>query len=103
MSPVLNNIITAAQSLSINCEVFGGTGVYSYQWSSNCTGSCFITGQVSAEVMTNAARSSDSGVHSCTVSDDAGNSGSGSTVISVEGKYILIVCWSISSLKYCCR
>ena len=80
--PVLN----VAEPLTFACNVQDGTEEYSYQWSSTCTGNCFVTSQMSQSVTRDALLSSDSGNHTCTVLDSAGNSGSDSMTISVIGK-----------------
>lgn len=88
--------ITPAETLILTCQVEGGTGYYSYQWSSNCSGNCFVTNQTSMTVVREGLRSTDSGNHTCTVDDDAGNSGDGSVLINVKGKvsclYAVEVC-----------
>ena len=80
--PVLN----VAQPLAFACHTQGGTEEYFYQWSSNCTGNCFVASQISQSLMRDALHSSDSGNHTCTVLDSAGNSGSSSIIISAIGK-----------------
>jgi len=80
--------INAAQSFVLSCSAGGGTGVYTYQWVSTCSGGCVLnTGnQASAMLIRNSARSADSGTYTCTVSDNAGNIGSNSSSIQVAGK-----------------
>ena len=85
-STVFGPILNVAGLLTLTCQAQGGTEEFSYQWSSTCTGSCFITDQVSRSVTRDALRSSDSGNHTCVVLDSAGNSGTGSVTISVIGK-----------------
>ena len=77
--------VNAAESLTLTCEVTGGTEEYSYQWSSNCTGNCFLTSQTTMSVSQEALQSIDSGNHTCAVMDSAGNTGSGSTIINTQG------------------
>ena len=79
--------IDAAEFLILQCLASGGTGVYSYQWLSNCTGNCFLNGQTSQMVTRDALRSTDSGTHICVVRDGTGNNGSDSTVIEVTGGF----------------
>ena len=83
MGPVVN----AADSLTLLCRAAGGTNTYSYQWSSNCTGNCFVDGQTGHELIRDALRSTDSGNHTCVVTDDAGNTGSESIMIGVQGRW----------------
>ena len=81
--------INAAESLSLTCQASGGTGAYSYRWSSNCTGNCFLSsGNVVTQTVTrDPVRSADSGFYTCRVTDNAGNNGSNSTQIQVIGTY----------------
>ena len=78
-------VITAAQTLTLACLVDGGTGVYYHQWSGDCSGGCFVTNQTSHSVVRDALHSVDSGIYSCAVTDDAGNTGNDSATISVRG------------------
>lgn len=80
--------VTAAESLSLSCQASGGTGVYSYRWSSTCTGNCILSGDnMAAQTITrDAARAADSGVYTCEVMDHAGNNGTNSTEITIVGK-----------------
>ena len=80
--------INAAETLTLTCQASGGTGTYSYQWSSTCTGGCLLSGgnTMTSSVTREIAKSSDSGLYTCTVSDNAGNNGSSSMEIEVVGK-----------------
>ena len=80
--------IRAAESVTFTCQATGGTGMYFYLWSSTCTGSCFLSndGQISHVITRDALRSVDSGVYTCSVTDNAGNSGSNSTDLEVISK-----------------
>lgn len=79
--------VFAAGPLSLSCQASGGTGLYSYQWSSTCTGGCFLNSRniITSMVARDAARSADSGLYSCTVTDNAGNNGTNSTQVEVVG------------------
>ena len=79
--------ILAADSASLSCQAIGGSGIYSYQWSSTCSGNCFLSSSnMASQTITRvAARSTDSGLYMCTVNDNAGNSGSNSTEIQIIG------------------
>ena len=65
--------------------------MYSYLWFSTCTGNCFLNSnsRMSRVITRNALRSVDSGVYTCSVTDNAGNSGSNSTEVEVIGKIYL--------------
>ena len=74
-----------AESLTLTCQAEGGTGIYSYQWSSDCTGDCFVTSQDTQTIAQDALHSTDSGNHTCTVTDSAGNAGSVTIQIQTGG------------------
>lgn len=80
--------ITAAEALSLTCQAGGGTGVYVYHWSSNCTGNCFINSinPVTQTITRDALRSADSGFYTCTVRDNAGNNGSDAVLVQAVGE-----------------
>ena len=80
--------VAAAEPLSLSCQASGGTGVYSYQWSSTCTGNCVLSSDnMAAQTITrDAARAADSGTYTCAVTDHAGNNGTNSTEILIVGK-----------------
>lgn len=80
--------INAAEFLFLTCQATGGTGVYTYQWSSNCTGNCILNNinPITQTITRDAVRSTDSGLYTCTVTDNAGNNGSDSTQVQVVGK-----------------
>ena len=85
--------IEAADSLSLTCQAIGGTGVYTYQWMSSCTGNCFLNdvNPITQTIARDALRSADSGLYSCLVTDNAGNNGSDSTQIEVVGEILATV------------
>lgn len=80
--------VNVAESLSLSCVASGGTGIYSYQWISTCTGNCLSSrDQMASAISRNVAKSADSGTYECTVTDNAGNSGTNSTEVQVVGMY----------------
>lgn len=83
--------VNAAEPLSLRCVASGGTGVYSYQWTSTCTGDCFLNSgnQFASAISRGAARSADSGTHTCTVTDNAGNNGTNFTEVQVVGMILI--------------
>ena len=89
VSAVSGPVLNVAEPLTLTCQATGGTEEYFYQWSSTCTGSCFIADQMSQSVMRDALRSSDSGNHTCVVLDNAGNSGTANVTFSVIGKTLV--------------
>ena len=76
----------AATYLVLECQVSNAVGSYSYQWSSDCTGNCFVMSQISPVISRNALRSADSGNHTCMVTDSVGNSGIQTVSIDITGK-----------------
>ena len=84
----------AATSLTLTCNLIIGSEAvepFTYQWSSTCSGECFVDGQTTAVIMQSALRSIDSGTHTCTVTDDVGNSGSASIDIAVVGTLVIVL------------
>lgn len=97
--------VRAAEPLSLSCQASGGTGIFSYQWSSTCVGNCMLSANnMAAQFITrDAARSADSGVYTCTVTDHAGNNGSSSIDVQVVGRgyrknFFCLVLFSISGV-----
>ena len=82
-----------ATSVTLTCEVEGATGTVSYQWTSTCS-SCFVSG-TSQSVSQSRLFSTDAGVHTCTVTDGGGNTGSASTEMNIIGKIIPFAILSI--------
>ena len=78
----------AAASLNLTCTVSGQSNTQlSYQWTSTCTGDCFVTGSRSQSLTQTALHSVDSGNHSCVVTDSLGNQGTATIQVMVTGKY----------------
>ena len=66
----------ATSMLNLTCLVSGQSHTQlSYQWTSTCTGSCFVLGSTSQSVVVTDLRSTDSGNHTCMVTDSLGNQG----------------------------
>lgn len=88
MSRPLGPDVNAAESLSLSCQASGGSGVYNYQWTSDCAGDCFLNNRnaFTQDITHDGVRSADTGVYTCTVADDAGNNGSNSAEFQVVGK-----------------
>ena len=77
-----------ATSVTLICQVgLEAVQPVSYQWSSSCTGQCSIDGQTDDTITISLLRSTDSGTHTCTVTDNVGNSGNGSLNFNVTGKF----------------
>ncbi len=61
-----------ASSIALTCVVTGSAGQVSYNWSSDCSGNCFVKGQTTQSVTTRILQPSDSGIHTCTARDFVG-------------------------------
>ena len=77
-------------SYQLTCQVDSTStppvGTVSYEWTSTCSGDCFVLRQSQAgNVTTQYLKAADAGTHTCTVTDSVGNSGSSSTTISTTG------------------
>ena len=55
-----------------------------YRWSSTCS-SCFTSNNSSREITIDILRSSDGGIHTCTVTDAEGHTGSAKTEMRLYG------------------
>ena len=75
----------AASSVSLRCVVEGATGSVQYRWSSTCR-SCFASSGYSSTISEHFLRSKDTGVHTCTVTDAIGNSGTYSEQMNIAGE-----------------
>jgi len=61
----------------------------SYLWTSTCSGDCFVLAQSTWSSIHKAIiHSTDSGNHSCMVTDDVGNTGSASIEMNVVGEIL---------------
>ena len=82
-----NGTSQVGASLQLVCQV-GNTpthpiGAVVYEWTSTCSGGCFVLGQSrAATVGTQYLKAVDSGTHTCTVTDGVGNRGSSSVNIT---------------------
>ena len=74
----------ATSMLNLTCSVLGQSDTQLfYQWTSTCTGSCFVLGSTSQSVVQTELRSTDSGNYTCVVTDNLGNQGMETIQISV--------------------
>ena len=57
-----------------------------YEWTSTCSGNCFVRGGTTKTVSTRYLHSFDSGVHTCFINDGKGCTGNATITINVVGK-----------------
>ena len=74
-----------ATSVTLTCQVYGPTGSIKYNWTSTGSGS-FASSSTSQNVTKTILTSTDRGIHTCTVTDSDGNTGSNSTDMQLIGK-----------------
>ena len=68
-----------ATSVTLTCRVgLEAVQPVTYRWASSCSGQCSVAGQTDDTVTISLLRSIDSGTHTCTVTDNVGNTGNGS-------------------------
>ena len=78
-----------ATSVTLICQVgLDAVQPVTYRWSSSCSGQCSVTGQTDDTVTISLLRSFDSGTHTCTVTDNVGNTGNGSLHFNVTGEFV---------------
>ena len=76
----------ASSSVNLTCTVSGSyTAPLSYQWTSTCTGNCFVLQATDSSLTKLSLHSVDAGNHTCTVTDALGNSGSSTIQIRING------------------
>ena len=84
----------AASSVTLRCVATGTTGGLTYRWSSTCRSDCFAYSTTAQTISENMLMSRDAGVHTCTVTDGAGSTGTNSTTMNIVGMYISSVTFS---------
>ncbi len=77
--------------VTLTCQVEGATGSVTYQWTSTCTGHCFVFRSWTFQSVTRLYLRAgiDDGTHTCTAADsDGGETGSASTVMRIIGMFV---------------
>ena len=79
-----------ASAINLTCTVSGSAGQVSYNWSSDCSGNCFVKNKITESVSTLILQPSDSGTHTCTATDFVGvdciRNASASVVLRIVGE-----------------
>ena len=79
-------ISTPGSSVELTCSADGRFGPVVTTWTSTCTGSCFVLQQsTQVSITRDVLHAVDSGIHTCTVVDDVGNTGNSTIEINVSG------------------
>ena len=84
-NPTHGNDYLPGSTIVLNCSVSNPIGPEVYLWSSTCMGNCFVQGQTESTIEKNILHSVDSGNHTCTITDDVGNTGSATYEVRVTG------------------
>ena len=81
----------AASPLTLTCEVEGVSDYsgYFFQWSSTCSGQCFVQGKLTRSISTSYLHSYDAGVHTCGAYGALGYVGSANISVNVVGKNLM--------------
>ena len=81
----IDGVYNAGASVTLSCHVREGHQPLSYIWNSTCVGDCFVNNQTSQSITTAILQSTDSGVHTCFVTDFVGHHGNASINMTVAG------------------
>ena len=85
--PRIHRVYQAGTKVRLECITNFDAGYFSYQWSSTCTGNCFILQQTTRPIVErDILHAVDSGSHTCTVTDDIGNTANATITMTVSGK-----------------
>ncbi len=88
----VNEFRAGSGPVALTCQVEGATGTVSYQWTSTCTGDCFVlrSPQTNPSVTQLFLRAGvDDGTHTCTATDsDGGETGSASFLMRIIGMFV---------------
>ena len=90
-------LFRAASSVTLRCVAEGASGSVNYWWSSTCS-SCFAFSSDSSTISEQFLRSKDSGNHTCTARDTAGNTGSYVQQMTITGLNALS--FAVSNYRY---
>ena len=88
--------------MTLTCQVEGATtGAETYLWTSTCSGptsNCFVPGKITQAISRTTLRSSDSGTHTCTVTDPiTGLSGTATIEMNVVGEWTIMCSRNVPS------
>ena len=90
----------AASSVTLKCVASGYSGSISYHWTSTCS-NCFASNSYSQTISDGILQYYDAGVHTCSVTDGLGNTGSNSTTMRIVGRFAFL-CYTAAVLLINC-
>ncbi len=80
-----------SSTINLTCVVSGMPSLpLTYQWTSTCSGNCFVLLGATQTITQPSLHSVDSGNHTCSVTDALGNSGTATAEVIVTGS--LVIC-----------
>ena len=84
-----NGLYPVGSSLSLACQAQGGYSPLSYNWNSTCSGICFALGATTSTITRSVLHSADSGIHTCTVTDYIGHTGTSMIQVGLTGSSLI--------------
>ncbi len=88
----VNDFRASSGPVTLTCQVEGATGTVTYQWTSTCTGQCFVlrSPQTEPSVTQDFLRAGlDDGTHTYTATDSGGGeTGSASFLMRIIGMFV---------------
>ena len=78
-------VYQAGSSVTLTCQAYGGYPPLTYNWNSTCDGNCFVLNEETQSVQDSSLHSGDGGVHTCSVTDYVGCTGSATIQMTVSG------------------
>ena len=79
-----------ASSVNFTCVAHGAIGNATYQWTTTGWENSFVHGEIGQNVSQEILTAFDSGIHTCMVTDELGNTGSNYTEMKLFGECIMI-------------
>ena len=81
----ITGVYQAGSSVTLTCQAYGGYPPLTYNWNSTCDGNCFVLDEGTQSVQDSSLHSGDGGVHTCSVTDYVGCTGSATIQMTVSG------------------
>ncbi len=90
----MNDFRNGSGPVILTCQVEGATGTVTYQWTSTCTGACFVLRSPQTDEVTQdfLRAGVDDGTHTCTATDSGGGTGSADFLMRIiTGMFVLVL------------